>query len=400
MPRRWIDVAGTGLVSVKLHPLRSAVCLFAVVVVLTPLLAGVAITQGIYREAAASLRFGADLFVTATQFGRTVPVSLDVVPQLEKLDGVLRVEPRIVGEVPLGKNRVKAMLVGTRTPSLRDWGIADEEGPVIAPGQLQFVIGSGIASELGLSVGDMIPPFYRNDRIGERVSIVVGVFPADAPLWQTNLLWTTFETAADVFDQQNAATEILIWTRPGYADAVRDAVLQLKPIHTGPSENPAFFRAVARDDVSRLVERRILLREGLFSLHLLLGLIVGILVLILTSGLGLADRRREIGILKSIGWQTDDLLFRGAVESGFLAICGAAVALILAWIWLRVGNGLGLAAILLPGAHVAPQFRVPYEFTWFAWLLALVISLAVVALGTLFSIWRAAVTSPRECLRG
>ena len=155
----------------------------------------------------------------------------------------------------------------------------------------------------------------------------------------------------------------------------------------------------AREDVLALLPRGTLHREGVFTLHFVLALVVGTLVLLVTSGLGLAERRREIGILKATGWQTDEVLLRGIVESLCLSLAGATAALLLAWAWLRLLNGYGLASYFLEGADSSPAFAVPCRLTPVPFLLAFVLSFAVVLTGTLYSSWRAATTAPREAMR-
>ena len=74
--RRALEIARTGLAAVLLHPARSLATVGAVVVVLVPYLAGLGLSQGLRADAEASVRFGADLYVTGTRFGRDVPVPL------------------------------------------------------------------------------------------------------------------------------------------------------------------------------------------------------------------------------------------------------------------------------------------------------------------------------------
>ena len=135
-----------------------------------------------------------------------------------------------------------------------------------------------------------------------------------------------------------------------------------------------------------LLPRGLLHREGVFNLHFVLAFVVGILVLLVTSGLGLAERRREIGILKATGWQTDEVLLRGAVEGLCLSWTGACVALLLAWVWLRIFNGWGVAGFFLTGSGAAAEFAVPFQLTPVPALLAFVLSLVIVLSGTLGSL--------------
>jgi ABC-type antimicrobial peptide transport system permease subunit len=140
-------------------------------------------------------------------------------------------------------------------------------------------------------------------------------------------------------------------------------------------------------------------REGVFNLHFLLAFVVGILVILVNSGFGLPERRREIGILKATGWQTDEVLLRSAVESFLLALAGASLAVILAFVWLKWLNGYWIASIFLTGVDAAPGFRVPFRLTPIPVLLAFLIGLTVVLSGTLYSSWRAATAAPIEAMR-
>jgi ABC-type lipoprotein release transport system permease subunit len=391
--RRLLEIANTGLAAVLLHPLRSLVSIVALVVVLLPYLVGLGLSKGLEAEAEASTRFGADLYVTGSRFGRPVPIPLSAVPVVSKIDGVTEVVPRIVGEIMLGKERIHAVLVGMPVERLPAWSASIEgELPHGGGGPNQLVIGTALARRLSLKVGSPLLPFYHSDK-GERLSRVVGIFRPDAPLWQANLILTTFETAAHLFNQSGLATDLLVW-----CVADRQAEVSRR-IEQGLALGEVQTRVTAREDLLALLPRGLLHREGVFNLHFVLAFVVGILVLLVTSGLGLAERRREIGILKATGWQTDEVLLRGAVEGLCLSWTGACVALLLAWVWLRVFNGWGLAGLFLTGSGAAADFVVPFRLTPVPALLAFVLSLVVVLSGTLGSLWRAATVAPREAMR-
>jgi ABC-type lipoprotein release transport system permease subunit len=366
--------------------------------VLLPFLTGIAVSQGIEAEADASARFGADLYVTGSQFGRPVPIPMAAVARIEAIDGVTAVVPRIVGEVILGKDKVHAILVGLPPDHFSDWSACVEGELPRRAEPHELVVGTSLARQLNLSVGSMLLPFYRNNK-GERLSRVVGVFKKDAPLWQAHLVLTTFETAATVFDQPDLATDLLVSCRPGYQAGISRIIEQDVTFQNSSSMGNFRMRVTAREDMLALLPRGLLHREGVFTLLFLVACVVCILVLLVTSGLGLTERRREIGILKATGWQTDEILLRGLAESLVLSIATACASLLLAWVWLRLFNGYGVVGLFIAGADVAPDFAVPFSMTPIPVLLAFVLSLVIVLSGTLYSSWRAATTSPREAMR-
>lgn len=390
------DVALTGLQSIRLHPMRSFVSVAALVAVLTPYLAGLALARGLEGEAEASARHGADMVVTGQQFGRTFPLPIEVVTRIRSIEGVTRVVPRIVGEVFLGRERIPAVLIGMPADELPEWAECVRGRSPRDGGGNELVLGSTLARRLSLDVDSALPPFYRNDK-GERLSRIVGIFEPDAPLWQSQLILTTFETAGHIFDQPGLMTDLLVWCRPGYQAEVSRTIA--RDVSSGGQGGTLIRTGVTtREELLDTLPRGTLWREGVFTLHFVIAFAVAILVLLVTSGMGLAERRREIGILKATGWQTDEVLLRGAVESLCLSLAGACAALTLAWVWLRLLNGWGITGIFLTDGSPI-DFPVPYRLTPVPSLLSFVCSLVIVLTGTLTSSWLAATASPREVMR-
>lgn len=395
---RFIEIARTGVTSILLHPWRSLVTVCAVTAVLLPYLVCLGISHGLRTEADASIQLGADLYVSGIQFGHKVPIPLEARRDIEKIDGVTEVVPRIIGAITIGRNRENAVVVGLPVDKFTI-GAGFLEGKL--PGQSslnELVIGSELAQRLNLRLGSRIPPFYQNVE-GEKISIVVGLIRRDAPVWQANLMLTTLTTAARIFDQDGLVNDFLVYCRPGYDGHVRSKVLESLTYRTKDEGNGPKPMVIARADLAAILPSGLLGQQGVFELHFVLVFAVGILVVLVTSGLGLSERRREIGILKATGWQTDEILLRGLVESFLLSLTAAAIAVLGSFIWLRFFNGFWIAGVFLYGAGVAPAFRVPYQLAPAPALLTFLIALVVVMTGSIYSTWRAATAAPVEAMR-
>ena len=393
---RVLAIAGTGVTTVLLHPLRSAVTAVCVVAVLVPYLVALGISRGVEDEARAAAEYGGDLYVSGEEFGRPAPLPFAAQKAIGDVPGVTDVFPRIVGRIELGTERLSAVVVGVplgRFPQ----GLECVEGRLYGEGKRnELVIGSELARRLDLKVGSLIPPFYRT-REGERVSEVVGIFRSDVSLWQARLIVTSLATAAHIFDQSDRATDFVVTCRPGYQDDVRRELARgLKLTHDGP---PLRVRVVTRDDLLVLLPRGPFHRKGIFTALFVLAFAVAILAVMVTSGFGQEERRREIGILKATGWQTDEVLQRSLTENFLIVIAGAALAVILAYVWLRGLNGYWIASIFLSGVDRMPAFRIPFRLAAVPALLAFLIALIVVMSGSLYSTWRTATAQPREVLR-
>lgn len=394
---KLLEISKTGVVAILLHPLRSIVTAAALMAVLLPYLVGLGISRGIQRQAEDSVRFGADLYVTGSQLGRLIPLPVSAADRIRAVEGVVKVVPRVVSGVVLGAERVNAVIVGLPSDEL-EASVTCVEGRLFgADSSHEIVVGTELARRLNLKVGDQIPPFYRSSE-GERISMVVGLFKSDVSLWQSSLIFTSFKTASNYFDRRGMATDLLVYCRPGYQARIQAAIVRTVSI-PDPSGGNLRLKVVPREELESILPKGLLHREGIFNLHFVLAFAVGIPILLVTSGFGLSERRREIGILKAIGWQTDEILLRSLVESLLLSLAGASISILLAFIWLKLFNGYWIASIFLTGVDAAPSFRVPSQMTPVPALLAFLLSFVLVMSGTLYSTWRAATAEPMEAMR-
>lgn len=396
--RGLLAIARTGLVDVLLHPLRSGATLLCLVSLLLPFLAGVGVSRGLLEDARESIRSGADLHVSGTRFGRPAPVPLEALETVRAIPGVRDVRPRIVGEIALGRDRIPAVLVGLGAGRLPlDTG-ALEGRPFRGDGSLELVVGAELARRLHLEVGSRLPPFYRN-AAGERVATVVGVFRRDVPAWAANLVFCSLGSAAEIFDQEGLCTELLVTCEPGYLHAVEVAILRLPGLAARDAHGPVLPQVLSRDALEAALPQALRHLDGIFYLHFVIAFAVGIPLLMVVSGVGLAERRREAALLKALGWATDAVLVKGLVESLALSVLGASLAYLGAALWLDAFGGRGIAGIFLPGAEAAPTFPLPFRLGGVPALLSFVVSFAVVGTGTLWSNWRAARAEPAMAMR-
>jgi ABC-type lipoprotein release transport system permease subunit len=344
------------------------------------------------------VRAGPDLHVTGLRFGRTAAMPLEAVELVAAIPGVAAVVPRVVGELNIGARGDSAVVVGIAAAGL-DPSLEFIEGRPFADGATnELVLGSDLAERLKLGVGDAVPPFYRNDR-GERVSHVVGVFRSDAPLWQSHLMFVSLETAAALFDEPGMVTELLVSCPETFQKPVAERLRGLRSLDPRPNAPAVRARVAARGDVEAMLLRRVLDRETLFHLPFVVAFALGIGIVLVTSGAGLVERRRETGLLRAMGWSRDALLLRALVESAVLAVASASTAILLAFLWLRLLGGAGLAPVLLPGAQRLPASGVPWTLTPVPALLAVLVATVLVAAGTLYSTWRATSAPPAEAMR-
>jgi ABC-type lipoprotein release transport system permease subunit len=354
-----------------------------------PLLTGLAISRGMQDEARRAAEAGADLYISGVEFGRPCPVPRPLAGEIGALPGVTAAVPRIVGRVELGSERLAAVVVGL-PPEHFPPGLECVEGRFPAKAaRNELVVGTDLAHRLNLHVGSLLPPFYRS-RGGERVSEVVGIFRSDVSLWQGRVVLAPLDTAAHIFDEPDRVTDVLVYCHRDRREQVGRAIRQ--------TTTAGRVRVITREELAVSAPAGTVRREGMFAALSVLGLASSVLAVVVTSGLGLDERRREVGVLKATGWHTDEVLLRSLAESGLVAAGGVAVSVLLAFAWLELLGGYGLAGVFLEGAGGAGA-AVPSRLTPTPALLAAAAALVVVGTGSLYPTWRASSSPPREAMR-
>ncbi len=125
---------------------------------------------------------------------------------------------------------------------------------------------------------------------------------------------------------------------------------------------------------------------GVFEAFLALGLVVGIAGLGIISIRAVVERRKEIGVLRAIGFRKRMILAAFLLENTYVALLGILIGIVL-------GIDLGYAIATSPGSGVS--FVIP----WVSLLEIIAFSYGLSVLATLGSSRRAAGIPPAEALR-
>ncbi len=144
------------------------------------------------------------------------------------------------------------------------------------------------------------------------------------------------------------------------------------------------------------------IRKFFFYFDLALG-VIGLIALF-TASLGIIntmvmsimERKREIGVLKSLGADDSDIRILFLVESGVIGAIGAVCGIILGWIISRVASAVAHYFMIKEGIPQMELFALP------PWLIltALAIGIIVSVIAGLYPADRAAHVDPVEALRG
>jgi ABC-type lipoprotein release transport system permease subunit len=383
--RRRINLiltAGGNLV--RRYPLRTFVLILAMTAILFPFLAALSISEGIKLQSTISVAEGADFYVTGDSAGSSTPLPLSYIDRLRKIAEVDRIVPRIVGRAYI-RNQIIS-IVGMPDGHLPGSILVTGGRPVKNRGEV--VVGSGLANRFGLIPGSK---FYMPINRWKRFT-VVGVFSSDCSMWSSSLLYMSLDDAGELFRLKGMATDFLIYAKPKQS-AVVSIYLQLENQKDPP------IRIQSREVVNSYFQKGFETRSGIFAAFYLAAFALAIPLVLILTGLGWTERRKEIGTLKAIGWQTLDVMEAVIWENIFVSILSACLALIAAFVWIRVFNGFFVAQFFIGDSGIVPAFPVPARFLPVPAFISFLLAFTLTMTGSLYNTWRMTATPAAETMR-
>lgn len=158
-------------------------------------------------------------------------------------------------------------------------------------------------------------------------------------------------------------------------------------------------RPILRDEVLRTYASLFDWREGLM-LALLSAAILAFAIFAWDKAAGLsAEERREIGILKAIGWETSDILTMKGWEAALLSLSAFLIGYLAAYLHVFHFSVFLFEPVLKGWAVLYPRFSLPPRIDGLQIATLLFFTVMPYVAATLVPIWRAATIDPDAVMR-
>jgi ABC-type lipoprotein release transport system permease subunit len=343
-----------------------------------------------FRLAASALP---DLTIQNLAAGRpALMVEEDLTP-IAAIPGVMAVHPRVWGYyfVPTLSGNFTVVGVDTDQAAVqRDLAMVTLKGRLPRPGPSgEVVMGESLATFLGLELDHAVT--LPVGRAMKRLELV-GVFRSQVALWTSDVILMSLADAREFLGvAPGQATDIVVrLSTPDEAVVAARKIAELMPS----------ARIVDRQLMTRTYDLTFDTRGGMMG-AMLLPALVAFLVLAWDrlTGVGPGERR-EIGVLKAIGWRTSDVLVARLWENTVIAVYGAAPAILAAYVYVFQARAPGLAEVLLGWSSIYPALQLtPAVDPGQVLVLGCLVVIPFVA-ASLVPAWRAATHDPHGLLRG
>ena len=332
------------------------------------------LTEAMKREASIVLKDAPEMVVQRLLQGRYDPIPISYLEKIRKIRGVISAEPRLWGyiyDAAVGANYT--LMVP------RDIALAPE----------RIIIGNGISRSRMIYPEEMMAFNLQNGSF--RVFTVEEVISHESELVSADLILLSEEDFRDIFGlAPTLATDLVVRIRnPKERVTIAKKVAELLPD----------TRPIIRDEMVRTYDAVFDWRGGIVTVLLMMALLAFvILAWEKASGLS-ADEKREIGVLKAIGWETSDVIAVKAYEGLLVSFFSFTSGILLAYGHVFFFSAFLFSPALKGWSVLYPDFRItPFIDTY---QLAVLLFLTVVpyTVATIVPSWRAAIIDPDSVMR-
>jgi ABC-type lipoprotein release transport system permease subunit len=326
------------------------------------------------KEAAAVLHDAPDMIVQRLMAGRQDLVPTGYITEIAKIRGVTSVQPRWWGYYYDALNGANYTIMASSEPGLLPH---------------QASIGSGVAKARTLTVGDVLP-LIGSDKAPLMLEIAT-IFPSQSDLVAADTIVISPEDFHQLFHFPGGqATDLAVMVRnPKELPTIAAKIASQLPDS----------RPILKSEILRTYQSIFDWRGGM-TLMVLAAALLSFIIFAWDKATGLsAEERKEIGILKSIGWETSDVLLLKFWEGMSISLTAFLLGVVLAYGHVFFLSAPLFAQVLKGWSVIYPRFQLVPVFN--AYQLSVLFFLTVIpyTTATVIPCWRAATIDPDAAMR-
>jgi ABC-type lipoprotein release transport system permease subunit len=330
--------------------------------------------HSIKREASLVLRESPEVIVQRLVAGRQDLVPLKYMDPIGKIKGVSSVRGRLWGyyyDPAAGAN----------------YTLVAPEGFSLGPGKIS--IGKGISRTRFVEKGDMISfPSYD----GLPLNLEIGeIFSSESELVSSDLILLSEDDFRRFFGiSKEYVTDLTLKV----SNAREISTIAAKIVKLLPDARP-----ILRDEILRTYDTVFDWRGGILIV-ILSGAVMAFIIFAWDKASGLsAEERREIGILKAIGWETSDVLQMKFWEGVAVSLTSFLLGILFAYFHIFFVSATLFEPVLKGWSVLYPNFKLTPFID--AYQVATLFFLTVVpyTVATIIPSWRAATIDPDSVMR-
>jgi ABC-type lipoprotein release transport system permease subunit len=344
------------------------------------------LTHSLRMEAKKILRDAPDIVVQRLSGGRHDLIPVSVIETIREIPGVGEVSPRYWGYYFDALTEGNYTLIGLEGGGSSGLSMLEGELPSAIA---SCAIGSGVARARQLGIGDELV-LIDSRNVGVTFD-VVGIFVSESDILTNDLVVFGNEDLIEFFGLPDGlATDISVQVYnekevPTVAAKIKRSLPETRPI--------------TRSEIIRTYDAVFSWRSGML-LTMFFAALLAFCILAWDKATGIsAEEKREIGILKAIGWGTGDVLELKFWEGIVISVTSLLFGLIIAFVHVFVFDASLFASVVHGWSVLFPKFRVTPDVNLYQIFVLASLTVVPYVASTIIPSWKAAIADPEEVMR-
>jgi ABC-type lipoprotein release transport system permease subunit len=253
-----------------------------------------------------------------------------------------------------------------------------------------MVVGRGVKEVMESSYYKEYFNFIKPDGTLKKMT-VAGVFDGDTELESNDMILMSKESVREIFDiSDDKATDIVV--KVPNIDEITTVASKIKLMYPDT-------RVITSSDLQISYQNIFDYKSGLFLALFVVSLFTFFMIIYdKASGLS-SEEKREIGILKAIGWRVDDVLKEKFYEAFIVSFLAYLLGLLIAFGFVYLFQAPLLREIFVGYSQLKTSFELPFVFDMQILFLVFLLSVPIYVGATIIPSWRASTLEVDEVIR-
>lgn len=328
------------------------------------------------------------------QAGKQVNIPVERIDELLSIEGVQTAIPRVWGYYYFKPAGINFSIVGIDAyeqqykESLEK--IVDEHNITALEKSQSMLIGSGVQKILRENYYQDFFNFITTDGKWQKV-FIQGVFHSDLSLEANDIILLPKNLAHIIFGMpETEVTDIVLKI---------DNPKEISTIITKINDLYPDLRTITKDDI-RISYQNIFDYKSGFFLMLFMVSAFTFFIIIYDKASGLSsEEKKEVGVLKAIGWSIDDILKERFYESFLLSFFAFIFGITLSIGYVFLFDAPLLRDVFIGYSQLKPSFHLPFYLNFSLFVILFFLSVPVYIAAVLIPSWKAATLDADEVMR-
>ncbi len=352
------------------------------------------ISNSIKSELDTTLEVLPEITVQRLQAGRQINMPVSRVDELLGIEGVVKVVPRVWGYYYFSKAGVNYSVIGldsfdSQYKKLYEKLVEKFDFDSLSE-KSAMLVGEGVEKSLKENYYNGYFNFVKQD--GDFLKMeIAGVFKGDTRLESNDVILMPKDKVLEIFgmDEDECTDVTLSVANPVEIPSIAQKIRLMYPD----------CRVITKEDLSVGYQNIFDYKGGMFlALFVISAFTFFMIIYDKSSGLS-SEEKKEIGVLKAVGWTIDDILKEKFYEAFILSFVSFFSAVVFAVFYVYFLNAPLLRDIFIGYSTLKPEFDLPFVFDFQTVAIIFLLTIPVYIAATIIPSWRVASLDADEVMR-